>query len=64
MNRNQLLHPPPQQTLGFTRNEVGRRLPPAAQREIQALLAQMLAEVVRSESENDTPRSDHERQDP
>jgi len=64
MNRTRLLRAPRQQTLGFARDEIGRRLPRATHREIQALLAQMLVEVVRREIENDTERGKHERQDP
>ena len=64
MNRTRLVHPPRQQTLGFTRDEVGRRLPRAAHREVQALLAQMLVEVVRVEIENEPEGGEHGRQDP
>ena len=62
MNRTRLLRPPQQQTLGFARDEIGRRLPRATHREIQALLAQMLVEIVWMEIENE--RGEHERQDP
>ncbi len=63
MNRSQLFHPPGQQTIEITRNKMGPRLPRSALREVQALLAQLLVEVVRSETENDTQRSEHERED-
>ncbi len=45
---NQVLYPPPQQSrLEFTRNTLGPRFSRAVDREVQALLAQLLVEVVR-----------------
>lgn len=64
MSGNQLARLPQQQTLAFSRNKISLHLPRAIRREIQALLAQMLLEVVCKESENETRRGEHERQAP
>ncbi len=64
MSRNQLLHPPRQSRLEFTRNTIGPRFSRAVDREVQALLAQLLVEVIRLESDNDPQGGEHERQDP
>ncbi len=63
MNRNPLFHLPGQQALEFTRNKMGPRLSRAVFREVEALLAQLLVEVVRNEAANDTQRGEHERED-
>ena len=64
MSTNQHLHPPRQSRLEFTRNTISPRFSRAVEREIQALLAQLLVEVVRLESDNDSQGGQHERQDP
>ena len=64
MNKNQLPHPPRQQTLEFTGNQIGPHLTRAVYREVQALLVQMLVEVIGRESENDKEGGEYERQDP
>ena len=63
MSRNQLLHPPRQSRLEFTSNTIDPRLSRAVGREVQALLAQLLVEIVRLDSDNDSQRGEHERQD-
>ena len=60
MNRMRLHRPLRQQTFDFTSHEIGSRLPRATYRKIQALLAQLLVEVL--EADNDTQRSEDERQ--
>ncbi len=64
MSRKQLLQPPWQGRLEFTSNTIGRRFSRAVDREVQALLAQLLVEVIRLESDNDPQGGEHERQDP
>ncbi len=63
MSRNQLLHPPHQGRLEFTRNTLGPSFSRAVDREVQALLAQLLVEVVRLESNDELQGGEHERQD-
>lgn len=55
---------PRQQTLTFVRNTIGPGLPKVTYREIQDLLAQMLADVVRKESEPRSRGGGYEREDP
>lgn len=64
MNENQLPHPPRQHRLEFTRNKIGPCFPRAVDREVRALLAPLLVEVVRLESDNDAQGNEDERQDP
>ena len=63
MSTNQFLHPPWQSRLEFTSNRIGPRFSRAIDREVQALLAQLLVEVIRLESGNDSQGGEHERQD-
>lgn len=62
MNGNRPSHPPRQVTLTFTRNTIGPRLPRTAWCDTQALLAQLLADIIREE----IPQrgGEYERQDP
>lgn len=62
MSKNHRLHPR-QRRIEFTRNTMGPRFSRAIDREVQALLAQLLVEVVRLESNNGLQRGEHERQD-
>lgn len=64
MSESQLARLPQQQMLAFSRNKISLHLPRAIRREIQALLVQMLLEVVCEESETETRRVEHERQAP
>ena len=63
MSREQLLQPW-QNRLEFASNTIGPRFSRAVDREVQALLAQLLVEVIRLEADNDSQRGEHERQDP
>lgn len=63
MNRDQLLHPPRQRRLEYASNQIGPRFSRTVKDEIQTLLAQLLVEVVRLESES-TQGDEDERQDP
>ncbi len=60
MNRIQHHRRLRQQTFDFASHEIGSRLPRTTYRKLQALLAQLLVEVL--EADNDTQRSEDERQ--
>lgn len=64
MNKDPLpLYPTRQRRLEFTRNKIGPRLSRAVESEVQALIVQLLVEVVHQESENATQGGEDERQD-
>ena len=63
MARSTPVRTPRQKRLEFASNQVGPQFPPAIQREVQALLAQLLVQVVRLESDT-TQGEEDERQDP
>ncbi len=52
MNKDSFLHPPRQRRLEFASNKIGPRFSQTIHNELQTLLAQLLVEVVRRESES------------
>ncbi len=63
MNRSQLAYATRQQTLEFARKESCPELPQTVCQEAQPLIARLLVDVVRRESEVKKERSENERQD-
>jgi hypothetical protein len=67
MNRTRLLIPPRQQKLEFEQDDLWKRLSESAGSECQALVAALLVQVIRVETQHSTPtdprRSEDERQD-
>lgn len=63
MSKNISLSRPQQLQLRFGGDDVWEQLPGAARQECQALLAQLLASIVRQQLEVAKEDMDHERQD-